>query len=298
MTFRTRLLSLAGLAMALACATQAARAQEAAPAPTSTPTLMDRQYDGNWHLTLAPYVWLPTVKGNFQYSIPTLSRHGGGVIQPSVGVGPSDYLSNINSTVMFSVDARKGAFDVFGDYIYLNATASASAYTTVTGPHGRVQIPVSFGTDARLATSIWEAALGYTVARGHNADLSAFWGIRSFPATVTLGYNATIGRRGLINPSGTVRSASYLSDTVFGLRGKAFLGDSRWYVPYYADIGTSINQVPNQTWEAYSGLGYGFNHGQTLLATYRALNYSGFAPGSFVQKMSLYGPLVGYTFNL
>lgn len=284
--------------MAVACATQSARAQEAAPAPTSTPTLVDRQYDGNWHVTLAPYVWLPTVKGNFQFSVPTLPRRGGGVIQPSVGIGPSEYLSNINSTLMFSVDARKGDFDIFGDYIYLNASASAGAYTTITGPRGNVQIPISFSTDARLATSIWEAAAGYTVARGHNADLSAFWGIREFPVTINLGYNATIGRRGLINPSGSLRTSSYTSDTVFGLRGKAFLGDSRLFVPYYADIGTSINQLSNQTWEAYSGLGYGFNHGQTLLFTYRSLNYFDFTPISRVQKLSMYGPLLGYTFNL
>jgi len=286
------------MALALAAVAPAARAQDAAPAPTASPTLMDRQYDGNLHIMAAPYIWLPTVKGDFQFSIPTIPHRGGGMVQPSVQVGPNSYLSSINSTAMFAIDARKGSFDIFGDYIYLNASASASASTSFTGPHGHAQIPVYLGTDAHLATSIWEVAAGYTVARGHDADLSAFWGIRSFPVTVTLSYNATVGKKGYLAPSGSITSSEYTSDTVFGLRGKAFFGDTHWYVPYYMDVGTSINQIANQTWEGYTGLGYGFNHGQTLLFTYRSLNYDDFSPDRHTQKLSLYGPLLGYTFNL
>ncbi|MGC1379457.1 MAG: hypothetical protein WA814_00380 [Candidatus Baltobacteraceae bacterium] len=300
MSSTKRLLSLAALIIAVLAAKAPASAQDAAPQPTATPSLLDRQYDGNLHVTLAPYLWLPTMNSEFTYSVPGLRRlHGpGATISGNTSVGPSQYLANLNSAAMFAVDARKGNFDIFADYIYVNLSASAATSVTITGPRGRLQIPARFSTDARLASSIWEAAAGYTVARGHNADLSVFWGIRSLPANLTLGYNATVGRRGLIAPSGTISNSSYLSSTIFGLRGKAFLGDSRWFVPYYADIGSSINQIGNTTWEAYSGLGYGFNHGQTLLVTYRSLNYNDFPPDRLIQKLDLHGPLLGYTFNL
>jgi hypothetical protein len=79
------------------------------------------------------------------------------------------------------------------------------------------------------------------------------------------------------------------------LRGRAFLGDGHWFVPYYIDVGTGND---NQTWEGYTGAGYAFNHGQTLVFNWRSLNYFSFPPITRVQKLTLYGPLLGYTFKI
>ena len=306
MILTKRFVSLAaGMVLTLGGATAMARAQEtpASPEPTPAPvassaaTLMDTQYDGHTHIMVAPYIWGPTVKGDFQYSIPTLARKRGvvGITQSSVQIGPSDYLPKINSALMLAFDARKGDVDLFGDIIYLNASTSAAFSGSISGPLGKVQVPISLNTNARLAVAIWEAAAGLTFAHGHNADLSGFVGVRDFPLTLSLDYNAVVGKRGIIQPSGTVTTSDSSNDVIFGLRGKAFFGDDHLFVPYYADFGFgSIDQ----TWEAYTGAGYAFNHGQTLLVAWRALNYNGFPPGFHVQKLTLGGPLLGYTFNL
>lgn len=302
MIFSRRLLSLAALPLALAttCATAWAQASPASPAPSvePTPTFMDREYDGNTHVMLAPYIWGPTVHGNFQYSIPTLPGRPAGVTQTSVNIAPADYAASLNSAAMFAFDARRGSFDVFGDYIYVNASASASATGTISGRFGKIQIPVSLDTNAHLRESIWEVAAGATMARGHNADLGIFMGLRELPVNVIFDYAATIGKRNVLAPSGSITEADITQDVIVGLRGKAFLGDGHWYVPYYIDVGTGIGQVGNQTWEGYSGAGYAFSHGQTLLLAYRSLSYDGFSPVSHVQKLTLSGPLLGYTFNL
>ena len=122
--------------------------------------------------------------------------------------------------------------------------------------------------------------------------------MRETPLNLTLGYNAVVGKRGIITPSGTITSNDITQDVIFGLRGKAFFGDGRWFVPYYIDVGTGAGQIGNQTWEAFTGAGYAFSHGQTLLVTWRSLNYDSFSPVSHVQKLSMGGPLLGYTFNL
>ena len=169
---------------------------------------MDTQYDGHTHIMVAPYIWGPTVKGNFQYSIPTLARKRGvvGITQSSVQVGPSDYLpKKSNSALMLAFDARKGDVDLFGDIIYLNASTSAAFSASVSGPLGKVQVPISLNTNADLAVAIWEAAAGLTFAHGHNADLSGFVGVRDFPLTLTLDYNAVVGKRGIIQPSARSR---------------------------------------------------------------------------------------------
>lgn len=300
MNFRKRLVSLSvGTLLALVAATDIARAQEStAPAPTASPTLMDRQYDGNMHVTLAPYLWLPTVRGTFQYTVPNLPLHAGHTGVINFTTTPSEYISKLNSAVMGGIDLRKGDWDVFGDYIYANATASASESASISGPLGRRQVQLGLSTSARLVPRIWEAAAGYTFARGHDADLSIFLGVREVPINLTLGYNATItGKRGTRTTSGTVLASTLTNDVVTGLRGKAFFGDGHLFVPYYIDIGTSTG-VNNQTWEGYTGAGYAFDHGQTLLVTYRTLNYFGFPPNTVVQKFNMSGPLLGYTFNL
>ncbi len=298
-----RLFVLAALPICASLAIAArADAQEtpapATPAPAASPTFMDREYDGRLHVLAAPYLWAPTVGGTFQYTIPNLPRRPGGTSQTSAAVAPVTYLPKLNSALMFAFDARKGGIDLFGDYIYVNASLSASASATLTGRFGRLHVPVSLSTDAHLRQSIWEAAAGFTVARGHDADLSIFTGMREYPLNVTVDYTATIGRRRPFTKSGSVLAADIAQDVVFGLRGKAYFGDGHFYVPYYGDVGTGIGQLGNQTWQAYSGAGYTFNHGQSLLVVYRALSYSGFAPISHVQKLSMYGPLLGYTFNL
>ncbi|HEY2473764.1 MAG TPA: hypothetical protein VGI19_03090 [Candidatus Cybelea sp.] len=291
------------LALTIAGATAQARAQETAPepAPAASPTLMDREYDGNTHITLAPYIWAPSLKIDYQFSVPTARRvlhRPPRFIAASVTVTPQQYVANLNSAAMFAVDARKGDADFFGDLIYVNATASASAFSTITlGRAGRIVIPATFSTDLHLSSAIWEVAAGYTVARGHDADLTAFAGLRQFPVNVTLSYNVTVGRRGLIAPSGTLTDDEYTSDIIAGLKGRAFFGGEHWFVPYYADIGTGVT-ISNQSWQAMGGAGYEFNHGQTLVATYRALNYNSFPPNRHVQRLSLGGPLLGYTFNL
>jgi hypothetical protein len=285
--------------LAFAAGTAIASAQETpAPSETSSPTFMDRQYDGNLHVTLAPYIWGPTVRGNFSFSIPALPHRPPGVVQTSFQIGPSDYLSKLNSGAMFAFDVRKGGFDLFGDYIYLNATTTGSTFFTITGPRGRVVIPVTVDAVARLRASIWEAAAGFTVARGHEADLSVITGFRNFPVNLPFSYNVTIGRRGILAPSGSVTLGTVGQDVIFGLRGKAFFDGDRLFVPYYADIGTAIGQNNNQTWQGYTGAGYAFNHGQTLVLLYRDLSYWGFPPISRVQKLTMSGPLLGYTFNL
>jgi hypothetical protein len=280
-------------------ASPAPQATPMAPAPASSPTFMDKQYDGNLHVTLAPYIWLPNIGGTFQYSIPTLPNRPHNIIESSVSIGPADYLPKLNTAAMFFTDARKGDVDVFADVIYLNASMTSTQSGVIAGPRGRIQIPVTLDTNAHLSTAIWEIAGGYTLAHGHNADVSLFAGLREFPTNLTFDYNATIAtRRRIIMPSGTITASDYLSDLIVGMRGRAFFGDGHLFVPYYADYGTSVNTVPNQTWQAYGGFGYAFNHGQTFVALYRALNFNGFSPVDHVQRMTLAGPLLGYTFQL
>lgn len=286
-------------ALAVAAAGATANAQESptspSPAETAKPTFMDRQYDGKVHAMVAPYIWGPTIKLDTEFTIPTLRRgHGGGAVQSSFAVGPSDYASKLNSAGMAAFDVRQGNIDVFGDAIYINASTNASVFGTIGGPRAKVQVPVTIDANAHLSTAIWEAAAGFTLAHSHSADVSMFLGVRNFPVNLNLDYTATVGKRGILAPSGSLSTSDYTSDVIWGIRGRVFFNGDHIYVPYYFDYGTGTN---NQSWQAYGGAGYAFNHGQTLVALWRALNYTSFPPPptAHVQKLNLAGPLLGYT---
>jgi hypothetical protein len=282
--------------LGVAGATVAAVAQESpTPQMSAQPTQMDREYDGQTHVILAPYIWAPSIKANIEYSVPQFRQHKKKkTIEGAVSVGPANYISSLNSAAMFGVDVRKGDISVLGDYIYLNASSSASAATTISGPLGHVQVPVTFDTSAHIASSIWELAAAVSVAHGHNADLNFLAGVRQFPVTLTLGYNLTVGKRYLIAPSGSLSNRSVDSDTILGLQGKAYYGNGRFFTPYYIDMGFGPN---NNSWEAYTGAGYSFEHGQSVLVVWRNLNYDQLSP-VVINKLVMGGPLLGYTFAL
>ncbi len=295
-------LATAAAILAFCAAGAVARAQDAQPTPlpaqTTAPTLMDRQYDGQLHVTAAPYIWAPSIHANFQFPIQRLgggTTSAGGVLSKTVEIGPSDYLPKLNSAAMGVIDIRKGNIDLYLDAVYLNATTNATIVGSVTGPLGHVHIPITVNSSARLASGIYEAAIGFTVARSHYANLDTFLGYRDFPVNLNVDYNATIGKRGIIAPSGNVTTHDQTEDAVFGLKGKIFFNDKGWYIPYYGDFGGGNN---NQTWEAYSGLGYAFPHGQSFLLLYRQLDYYGFPDTAHVQRLDLGGPVFGYTFGL
>ena len=88
------------------------------------------------------------------------------------------------------------------------------------------------------------------------------------------------------------------SDLIYGVRGKIYFHGSRFYVPYYADFGNSLGSISNFTNEAYTGIGYTYEHGQSLLLAWRTLNFGGFPSNAPVQSLNFNGPLLGYSMSL
>ncbi|MEO6836630.1 MAG: hypothetical protein ABI231_12105, partial [Candidatus Tumulicola sp.] len=266
----------------------------AAPPAAASASPIDAEYDGKTHLTFTPYVWLPTVNGTFAFTVPALPHHGGGTTILNAQVGPNGYLAKLNFAIMGAFDLRKGNVAAFGDFINLNVSSGRTFVSSVSGPLGKVQIPVDAGSSGRIASTIWELGAGYTLAHGRDASLEFVSGWRQATVKGTLDWNVSIGKNGLIARSGSAFRGDTLSDVIFGLRGKVALGDSGWFVPYYADIGAGAN---NSSTQEYIGVGRAFRTGSVLLL-FRNLAYSLPAGSSYVQSIRFGGPLVGYTFKL
>ena len=67
-------------------------------------------FDGNWHFSLTPYLWLPNINADLDFDLPPRAAAvlGTEVRRLSAEVGPNDYLSNLQFALMLSGEARKG----------------------------------------------------------------------------------------------------------------------------------------------------------------------------------------------
>ena len=239
-------------------------------------------FDGKWHFALTPYLFLPKLYGTVTYQNPA----GAGSL--SAAVDPSSYLQSLDFGAMLAGEARKGDALIFTDYIYLHMGGDPAVVQSVTGPGGIAQMPINTGGSWKVVANIWTLAGGYNVLHGPDGFLDLFGGMRllNFSSTASWSFSAPIGSLGR---SGSVSQTDNIWDVIVGLKGQLRLGESQWFMPYYADIGGASN---NWTWQAALGVGYHFGWGDTTLMA-RSLSYD----VSNQLDLRMAGPMLAATFR-
>jgi hypothetical protein len=239
-----------------------------------------------WQFAITPYLWLPNVDGTLKFSVPP---GAGG--SPEVGVGPNDYLSNLDFALFLAGEARRGRWAIITDIIYLDFSNEEGAVKSVTGPGGGVQVPVNANTQTGVKGLVWSLAASYTVSRSSASTFDVLGGLRYAGLEASVDWQLA-GPTGLLPQSGSFSQNVDLWDAIIGVRGKARLGESGWFVPYYLDAGTGSSAL---TWQGMAGIGHTFKWGDVLLA-YRHLYYDQ-KGDKLIQDMRFSGPALGATFR-
>jgi hypothetical protein len=253
-------------------------------------------YDGKLRATLVPYLWVPNLNGSLNFNIPTLPHlpTGGGTATANFHVGPNQLLSALNAAFMGSAEVRKGDWALDIDYIGLSVSSKAGTITAITGPHGRLDIPVDATIDTKLSGTVWQVAPAFTLTHGPSGAIDIFAGVRGLNSTATGTWNLTVGNNDIINRTGTASGGITFSDFILGVRGNLNLGTPRWSIPYLLDTG-GLND--NTTYEGRVGLSYNARHGQSIFLDYRSLQYNG-GPNRTLQVIRFSGPMLGYAFEI
>lgn len=254
----------------------------------------------DWSFAIAPYVWLPSVKGDFNYAPP-----GAGGSSPSVHVDASKLLDDLNFAAMFTASAQKGRWLVTTDFNYLDLSGGASTVKSfdVNPGSGTINIATSSlnaGTDVKLTGMVWTLAGGYSVVLEPKAKLNVLGGVRYLGLEAETNWNlsATVTGNGPLGTSVTVpRSGSNTQKEniwtgIVGLQGRVNLGDSDWFANGYVDVGSGSSVF---TWQGMAGIGYAFKWGDLVL-DYRYLYYSQ-SDGKLIDNISLGGPAIGANFR-
>jgi len=236
-----------------------------------------------WRGTI--YGWFPGVNGTA--NLPT----GGST---NVETDISDILDALDFTFMGTLEARKGRWGGLVDLIYLDLSNSKSGSRSFnfSGPSGVINIPAdaSLNASVGLKSWVWTLAGTYTVVEKPGYEMLLLGGARYLKVDINLDWQAT-GNVGPLPPlvrAGNASAKPDYWDAIIGVRGRADLGQSKWYIPYYFDIGKGNS---DRTWQAAAGIGYRFNWGE-LTAVYRYLDYK-FKAGEPMQDIAFGGPAIG-----
>jgi len=244
-------------------------------------------YDGSWHFTLTPYVWLPNVNGTIDGHVLGSNL---GDLRASTEIGPNDYLQNLKFGAMATGEVRKGDWSVFTDIIYIDFGDQRSRVRNITGLEGRPLSSIDRNATTSLSATVWTLAGARTLVHKPMGNLDLLAGFRYVGIDTELKLDIT-GSEGVIDTR--VRSSRNLTewDGILGVKGQLRLGEGRWFMPYYLDVGTGSS---NWTWQALIGVGYAFDWGEVNLSI-RSLSYD------FNDKhdadLRMTGPTLGATFR-
>ncbi|WP_223296718.1 hypothetical protein [Thiorhodovibrio frisius] len=246
-------------------------------------------FDGDWHFTLTPYLWLPNLNGTLNGKAPGANLNLSD-FNIKTEIGPNDYLQNLKFGAMATGEVRKGEWSAFTDIIYIDFGRQNSRARDITGPDGLPLTNISVKANTSLSATLWTLGGARTLIHNSNGNLDLLAGFRYAGIESELKFD-TLSTRGLLDTSRDKPRALTEWDGIIGVKGQIRFGDGHWTMPYYLDVGTGSS---NWTWQALVGLGYAFDWGEVNLSI-RSLSYD------FNDKrdadLRMTGPALGVTFR-
>ena len=206
-----------------------------------------------WTFNVAPYMWLPTINAGVNYHLPVAARVPG-----SIEASPDDYLDKLNFAAMGAAEARYDRWSILTDLLYMNLGTKQSHLSEI-NYRGQQSIPIQSTIDisARLGTTVWTQAGGYTVARGPWGNFDVLVGFRYLGANSTTDYALTaavvVPGGPTLARTGSLKGTQDIWNGIAGFRGRFLVGNSGMFIPYYFDVGAGESKY---TLQMATGIGY------------------------------------------
>ena len=265
-----------------------------AQAPTST---------DSWTFSVMPYAWVPSLEAKLSFGPPP---SGGATANVEVSVSESDLLNALNFVVPIAGEARKGRWLIATDFLYLNLGATNSAVKSVDFNPGGGPINISTGglnagTQSSLKALEWTLVGGYAVIEEPRGNLDVIGGLRYLGLEAKTDWQLTGAVTGTgpggntvtFARTGSVKKTANIWAGIVGAKGRVKLGESDWFVNYYADVGGGSSTF---TWQGVAGIGWTFAKWGEVLLDYRYLYYSQ-SGDKLIDNLTLKGFQLGFNFR-
>src|SRR5262245_54125824 len=242
--------------------------------------------DGDWQFRITGYAYVPDIDSTAR--IPT-----GGTTD--IAISAQDLIDNTHAAGMAAFEAQKGRFGGFVDLIYMNVGDSIHDSPTIGA--GSLPLPPGITADAKLdvEATVFTVGASYRPIATEAATLDIFAGARQLDAKTTLHWEFSAPFGPFVGPAqaGKASVSGDGWDGIAGAKGQFAFGDERrWFVPFYADVGTGDSDL---TWQAATGVGYRFEKFE-VVGTWRYLRYE-FAADSRLEDLDMSGPAIGVSYR-
>ena len=219
----------------------------------------------HWMMGAEIYLWGASIGGD--------TRSG-----DSIDIGFDELLKDLEVGFMGTLAASRDEWTVFADMLYLDVSDDIRQTVRFRGDRFRV------GADIDLQG--FTATLGgaYRFYQSGISNINVTLGVRNLWLDVDVRGDLSRLRSFRISDSGSVW------DGVIGLRGKTNL-DDRWYLTYYADIGTGES---DSTWQALAAVNYRC-YRYDIVGGYRYLRWN-FHNSLYFDDLDLSGIFAGVKF--
>ncbi|HXX53612.1 MAG TPA: hypothetical protein VEI28_03475, partial [Thermodesulfovibrionales bacterium] len=199
--------------------------------------------DEEWHFTLMPYVWLPSVNGKMQITLPHVPSSFS-TQSNDFNIGKSSYLDNLSFAALVSMALEKGDWSLFTDFMYIDFSDSNRQVTFPNLPGGRLQINADTGFKAWVV----EGGPAYSLYRSADIRFDFLAGVRYLGEDSHANLSASTSFPVSL-PSRNFTYNKGLVDPIVGIKGRFELGKG-WFIPYYFDGGGfGINN--EWSWQAF-----------------------------------------------
>jgi hypothetical protein len=137
-------------------------------------------WDGQWHYDATLYGWVPWI-----YNLVDPPPIAGGGSQ-TITTEPHQYLKYVEGGALVQGTVRKGDWNLWTDFVFLNLNAGTTHTREIGLPGGDPLLSVNRSIDSSLRAAVWTLAPGYTVM---NNDIGS-WTCWSVCATRAYEYRS------------------------------------------------------------------------------------------------------------
>ena len=241
--------------------------------------------DDQWRYSLSIAAWAPAS---------SQSTFLGSSYVGTTNSSINDNLKAAGGFAMLTAEAHQDKWGVMADMVYWQINDGSTTTKFVTKNSSLYS-----GTSGNTTQTILTGAGTYTVYNSPMVYVDALAGLRYISSTTSVVANTvySVKVRAVTRTTISNTNQSYVdstTDLVVGIKGRARLWDTAWFIPFYADVGKG-NTTQSNTWQALTGLGRAFSWGEVSLV-YRAMYFELTGPDGF-NKFSNFGPQLGATIN-
>lgn len=185
-----------------------------------------------------------------------------------------DILDNLEFAMFGSVAAKRDKLALIANLLYVDVSASKD------DERGSVSINKNVEMEALIST----LAAGWELAKSETSTFHGLIGTR----VLTLDTSVSIDVAPLGERSGN--ESDELWDLVLGIQGRADLSP-KWYITYYADIGTGDS---DSTYQLSTALAYRFSHFDFAFG-YQFIEWQ--FDDMLLDDLKMAGPAMGFRFH-